>query len=83
MQDRARPSRVTLTEVAEQAGVSRATVSLVLRDSHLVAGDTRARTGRSRSRGLPLQPRRGDLAGRAHQDRRPAGDGDRDPSSPR
>ncbi|WP_242662580.1 LacI family DNA-binding transcriptional regulator, partial [Teichococcus deserti] len=35
--------RPTLTEVAAQAGVSRATVSLVLRDSPLVAEATRAR----------------------------------------
>jgi LacI family transcriptional regulator len=35
--------RITLTEVARHAGVSRATVSLVLRDSPLVAAETRAR----------------------------------------
>ncbi|WP_159997148.1 LacI family DNA-binding transcriptional regulator [Roseomonas sp. 18066] len=35
--------RLTLTEVAAQAGVSRATVSLVLRDSPLVAEATRLR----------------------------------------
>jgi LacI family transcriptional regulator len=37
------PRRATLSEVAAQAGVSRATVSLVLRDSPLVAAGTRAR----------------------------------------
>ncbi|WP_372396318.1 LacI family DNA-binding transcriptional regulator [Azospirillum sp. HJ39] len=35
--------RITLTEVAEHAGVSRSTVSLVLRGSPLVAVDTRER----------------------------------------
>lgn len=35
--------RITLTEVARHAGVSRATVSLVLRDSPLVAAETRTR----------------------------------------
>ncbi len=38
-----RPGRLTLAEVAEQAGVSRATVSLVLRDSPLVAEGTRVK----------------------------------------
>ncbi len=37
------PNRITLTEVASHAGVSRSTVSLVLRDSPLVAADTRDR----------------------------------------
>jgi len=37
-----RPPRVTLTTVADDAGVSRATVSLVVRDSPLVADATRA-----------------------------------------
>jgi LacI family transcriptional regulator len=36
-----RPSRLTLADVAARAGVSRATVSLVLRDSPLVAESTR------------------------------------------
>lgn len=39
----ARLGRLTLREVAARAGVSRATVSLVLRDSPLVASETRAR----------------------------------------
>jgi LacI family transcriptional regulator len=34
-------ARVTLQDVAAHAGVSRSTVSLVLRDSPLVAADTR------------------------------------------
>ncbi|PWC37405.1 LacI family DNA-binding transcriptional regulator [Azospirillum sp. TSO35-2] len=38
-----RPGRITLTEVADHAGVSRSTVSLVLRGSPLVAADTRER----------------------------------------
>jgi LacI family transcriptional regulator len=38
-----RPSRLTLTDVATRAGVSRATVSLVLRDSPLVAESTRVK----------------------------------------
>ncbi|WP_448206637.1 LacI family DNA-binding transcriptional regulator [Azospirillum sp. sgz302134] len=37
------PTRITLTEVANHAGVSRSTVSLVLRGSPLVAADTRDR----------------------------------------
>lgn len=37
------PARVTLNDIAAHAGVSRATVSLVLRKSPLVADDTRAR----------------------------------------
>ena len=35
------PARVTLLDVARHAGVSRSTVSLVLRESPLVADDTR------------------------------------------
>src|SRR3989442_1720312 len=38
-----RRRRVTLNDIAEAARVSRATVSLVLRDSPLVHADTRAR----------------------------------------
>ncbi|HEY0837069.1 MAG TPA: LacI family DNA-binding transcriptional regulator [Azospirillum sp.] len=41
--DRPSRSRVTLTEVAGRAGVSRSTVSLVLRGSPLVAAETRDR----------------------------------------
>lgn len=40
-------NRITLIDVAEDAGVSRATVSLVLRDSPLVAEETRARVQNS------------------------------------
>jgi len=39
--------RVTLVDVAQHAGVSRATVSLVLRDSPLIAPATKARVRRS------------------------------------
>lgn len=38
-----RPERLTLADVAKRAGVSRATVSLVLRNSHLVAESTRVK----------------------------------------
>ncbi|WP_434625163.1 LacI family DNA-binding transcriptional regulator [Azospirillum sp. B2RO_4] len=41
--DSERPGTVTLTEVAGHAGVSRSTVSLVLRGSPLVAAETRER----------------------------------------
>ncbi|HYG90276.1 MAG TPA: LacI family DNA-binding transcriptional regulator [Azospirillum sp.] len=41
--DRSGRSRITLTEVASHAGVSRSTVSLVLRGSPLVAQETRDR----------------------------------------
>lgn len=43
LDDRKGRSRITLTEVANRAGVSRSTVSLVLRDSPLVAAETRDR----------------------------------------
>lgn len=43
MSDRVPPRRVTLSEVAARAGVSRATVSLVLRDSPLIARPTQAK----------------------------------------
>lgn len=39
----ARPARVTLRDVAERAGVSASTASLVVRDSPLIARDTRGR----------------------------------------
>ncbi|MGG5890564.1 LacI family DNA-binding transcriptional regulator [Falsiroseomonas sp. HC035] len=39
--------RITLIDVAQHAGVSRATVSLVLRDSPLIASATKARVRRS------------------------------------
>ncbi|WP_262269651.1 MULTISPECIES: LacI family DNA-binding transcriptional regulator [Microvirga] len=41
-----RPDRLTLADVAERAGVSRATVSLVLRSSPLVAESTRIKVQR-------------------------------------
>ena len=47
MPDHLRPHRVTLKEVADHAGVSRATVSLVLRDSPLAAVETRERVRRA------------------------------------
>ena len=37
------PPRVTLIDIAKASGVSRATVSLVLRGSDLVHADTRAK----------------------------------------
>lgn len=43
-------ARITLTEVAADAGVSKATVSLVLRESPLVADSTRARVQESMAR---------------------------------
>lgn len=43
MDEKTGRTRITLTEVADHAGVSRSTVSLVLRASPLVADDTRAR----------------------------------------
>lgn len=47
MSDRTIARRVTLKDVADHAGVSRATVSLVLRDSPLAAAETRARVLKS------------------------------------
>lgn len=43
LDERGGPARITLTEVAHHAGVSRSTVSLVLRGSPLVAAETRER----------------------------------------
>ena len=43
LDERGGPARITLTEVANHAGVSRSTVSLVLRGSPLVAAETRDR----------------------------------------
>ena len=43
LDNRNRQTRITLTEVADHAGVSRSTVSLVLRGSPLVAAETRER----------------------------------------
>lgn len=43
LDERGGPARITLTEVANHAGVSRSTVSLVLRGSPLVATETRER----------------------------------------